>query len=292
MNRRQLLKGLAVIPVASALNSCRKEEPEPHHEPSMHTVEVHLDGAFALVIQKNKDNSILAFSPKDPHEPHTAYFYGSANPKELEPTKSYHFTLSEEGLEKAKKTEIKPGFEDFFAEHVDFRPADNLITLELPSPESISFSGHREFVTFASPPDGSRTGWMPVNHILKYRAKDASHAKFLCAQFGEPCSASSDSPPGIARFFFEVGPPRSNNEQQNAEHAKNLFNDMLQASFPGLVAKYSLASIGYQKRDSKTAAVPARMVPAVLNYGAAHPELKRISYTVDCKAGGIITTTP
>ena len=37
-------------------------------EARRHSLEVHLDGAFALVIQENKANSILAFSPRPKEE--------------------------------------------------------------------------------------------------------------------------------------------------------------------------------------------------------------------------------
>jgi hypothetical protein len=249
----------------------------------MHTVEVHLDGAFAVVIQKNKNNSILAFSPRDPSEPHKFYFYSPI--RELDATKNYHFTLSEDGLEQSKKPEIRPGFEDFFAETEHWRLTDNLVMIELPAPESITFSGHREFVTFAS----GRTGWMPTNHILKYRAKDASRAKLLCSQMAEGCPASPDSPPGTARFFFEVGPPQGSDPMHT--HAVNFFNYMLERCFSDLKDKYELKSIGYPGGGNKTASIYPEIVPAVLRTDNSQGWTREVSYTLDCKLGGLTTTT-
>lgn len=37
---------------------------------------------------------------------------------------------------------------------------------------------------------------------------------------------------------------------------------------------------------------PARLVPAVVNQRTRGPRLSSVSYTLDCRAGGVIVTTP
>lgn len=195
MNRRQVLKALAVLPAASAWGN-RIEQKEESHDPSsnLHTVELHLEGAFAVVIQHHKSNSILAFSPRDEHEPHRLYL----NDQHLEVTqkKSFHFKLPAEGLERNEKPIIKPGFEDFFAETKSFHLPDSVVVLELPCPQSITFSGHREPAVFTS----RRRAFMPINHILKYHTKDPGKAKLLCSELRGGCELVS----GLAAGHYQI----------------------------------------------------------------------------------------
>src|SRR4051812_42536361 len=109
MHRRDLLKALARLPLATALLGCERDKNEEH----ANTLEIHLDGAFAVVIQENKANSILAFSPrpKTGDEPHQFYFNGYPKPEDQQ--KGYHFKLSAETRDRDSKLEISPGLSDF-----------------------------------------------------------------------------------------------------------------------------------------------------------------------------------
>ncbi|HVG90278.1 MAG TPA: twin-arginine translocation signal domain-containing protein, partial [Alphaproteobacteria bacterium] len=66
MHRRDLLKALAAVPLATAIGGCeeRAEKDEKQRGKRTSTLEIHLDGTFAVVLQRNKGNSLLAFSPK------------------------------------------------------------------------------------------------------------------------------------------------------------------------------------------------------------------------------------
>src|SRR6478736_3912279 len=68
MRRRELLKVLAAVPFATAIGGCEEkgEKDEKQRGKRTSTVEIHLDGTFALVLQRNKGNSLMAFSPKPP----------------------------------------------------------------------------------------------------------------------------------------------------------------------------------------------------------------------------------
>src|SRR6476659_1577550 len=137
MHRRDMLKALAAIPIASTLLSCENKEDEKSHTD---TLEIHLDGAFALVIQENKNNSLLAFSPrpKSGEEQHQLYLNGSRKPEDLE--KAHHFKLLLQGLANSPKPEINPGLNDFFFKTEKWRVGDSLVTIELPAPKRITFS--------------------------------------------------------------------------------------------------------------------------------------------------------
>src|SRR5689334_18034129 len=111
MHRRDVLKAFASLPLATALFGCEpdRNKEDKEHKERLNTLEVHLDGAFAVVIQENKANSILAFSPrpKKGDEPHQFYFNGY--PKPQDPQKSYHFKLSAETRDRDSRIEISQG---------------------------------------------------------------------------------------------------------------------------------------------------------------------------------------
>ena len=75
MNRRNLLKAIVALPVIGALGSCKDKDDDDKSRrgPAAHQLQILLDGAFAVVIQHGKPDSILAFSPRDKKEPHQFY---------------------------------------------------------------------------------------------------------------------------------------------------------------------------------------------------------------------------
>jgi hypothetical protein len=284
MHRRDVLKALATLPLATALVGCeRKNKEDKEH---LNTLEVHLDGAFAVVIQENKANSILAFSPrpKKGDEPHQFYFNGY--PKPEDPQKSYDFKLSAETRERDSKIAISPGLNDFSFKTQRWRVGDSLLSIELPAPDRITFSGHRSPVRFLS---DRRQAFMPTNHILEYDLKDAKLPKLECSESSLKCEPSRDSFPGVTRFFFEIGPKHSLDVAQSREHAIGFFNYILQQSFPDLAEKYQLDP-KYGRGQEYTEILP-RAVPVVFDYGSHGPLLQDASYAVDCEYAGPMATT-
>jgi hypothetical protein len=284
MNRRNLLKAFAAVPLASALGVSKNKDDDDKSRSRSATsqLQVLLDGAFAVVIEYGKPNSILAFTPRDKAEPHQFYFN---DPDYALPAgKDYSFELLAEGLKHNERPLIEPGFNDFHARVKQWKLVENFVAIKLPLPTRITFAGHRERVVFKS----KKTGWMPTNHILEYDVTDPAKIKMTCKELEKACSPSPDSPPGLTRFFFEVGPPHGT----PGNHAVNFFNYMLNASFPELVADYSLAEI-LDKRDTQPAGT-ARLSSAVMTDRTVRPHLLNASYTLDCKLGGVLvdTTSP
>lgn len=281
MNRRNLLKAFAAVPVVSALGVCKDKDDDDKSRrgPATHQLQILLDGAFAVVIQHAKPQSILAFSPRDKNEPHQFYLndpdYAQASDK------NFNFELLREGLKHNERTVIAPGFTDFHASVKHWKLTENFVAIKLPIPSRISFAGHRERAVFKT----NKTGWMPTNHILEYDVTDPEKIKMACKELEKGCAPSLDSPQGLTRFFFEVGPPRGTPHN----HAVNFFNDMLNASFPELVANYSLADI-LDKRDERPATT-ARLVSADLRSDTPPAHLLNVSYTLDCKLGGLLVDT-
>ena len=289
MRRRELLKALAAVPFATAVGGCDDKDDKRRDAGGKHTsmVEVHLDGAFALVLQKNKGNSLLAFSPKPPsgEEQHQFYLNGSIKPEAA--GKPLTFKLAPEGLEREKKPpEINAGLTDFFFQTERWRVGNSLVTIELPRPDKITFIGHRSPVTFKS--DG-RQAWLPTNHVLKYELHGAA-AKLECSDANVKCTPSPDSYPGVTRFFFEIGPARTLDFAQSLAHGVRFFNYILQQSFPDLVQKYSLQ----ESRTGARATGAPQLLPAAFEYDLQSARLRHASYITDCEYAGPLvgTSTP
>ncbi len=281
MNRRKLLQALAALPVVTVMSSCKREDDSnrPRQGSAPHQLQVLLDGAFAVVVQHDKSDSILAFSPKDKTEPHQFYFNDPSHAQAV--GQNYNFELRPDGLRENKHTEIAAGLSDFRATVKDWKQTENFVAIKLPAPQKITFAGHRERVIFSS----QKTGWMPTNHILEYEVSDPDQVKVICNELGKVCTPSEDSPSGLTRFFFEVGPPRGTPRS----HAVKFFNDLLSAAFPELVADYSLSDI-LDNRDEQTSKT-ARLMSTVLTEDTAQAHLQNASYTLDCKVGGILIET-
>jgi hypothetical protein len=282
MHRRDVLKALATLPLGTALGGCKEKN---DGKPPANIVEVHLDGAFALVIQENKANSVLAFSPrpKKGDEPHQFFFNGS--PKPEDPEKAFHFKLAVERRERDSQPEISPGLKDFSFKTERWRVGDALVQIELPAPDRITFSGHRSAVTFLA---DHRAAFMPTNHILEYDVKDSMLPKLECSESSLRCDPSRDSFPGVTRFFFEIGPKRILDVSQSHNHAINFFNYILQQSFPDLEERFKLSP--EYPRDQQRTQIPG-VTPAVFQYGFHNPSLQTVSYAVDCEFAGPLVAT-
>jgi hypothetical protein len=284
MDRRDVLKALAALPLTAVLSGC--EEKRPIEKPVKNKLEIHLEGGFAVVVQENNGNSILAFSPRPPktEESHQLYFNGINRLEGL--TKSYSFKLALEEHLRAEKPEVNLGLKDFTFNTERWRVGDSIVTLELPAPDRITFAGQRTPVKFGS---DHRLAFMPTNHILEYDVKDATKHKLECSEQNIQCQPSKDSFPGVTRFFFEIGPVHSLDPVKSHAHAVAFFNFILSQSFPDLVERFSLEQErGDQNPPSSTA---PRVAPAVYQYGIDNPWLQRTSYTIDCEFGGPLVNT-
>ncbi len=304
MNRRQLLKGLGVLPIAGAIG-CSGESQKP--SPRCHTLQITLEGAFAVVLRRQHSGyRVTAFSPASPSappsgadcpkslfpiEPHTFSFNGRP-----QPPGSYHFELSPEGLALTPRPIIDVGFHDFTAATERWRLATNFVTIELPSPKTISFFGEPDLVVFANPPGGGRTGKMPSNHILEYQVEEPKAVKMRCSGLKEHCEPSPKSDSEVTRFSFAVGLPPL--KDHDGSHAVKFFNYLLCGFFPDLVKNYSISRADYGRGENPSGTRGAvidefhgRVVPAVLKYSEPTPRLLMVSAAVDCRSGGIIVTT-
>jgi len=304
MNRRDILKGIAALPMAGVLGCKPEEKPEPkppESEMRVRTVQILLEGAFAVVLQKGTPNRLIAFIPRAESDDlvHDFYFNDPAKgrPQVTKDPAGYQFELSTNGLRDYPDPYINPGFQDFLASTEKWKLPPRVATITLPFPNSINFGGKPLDVTFSS----TRTGMMPTNHIFEYYVQEPEKVKMSCTELGGHCEASPHCPPGVLRFFFGAAPRVHNSEEKRRAHAIKFFNFILSSSFPDLVEKYSLAKIGRAEDESQTPARPQPtslsensnrlLTPAVIGGPTQTGRLLRVSETVDCQTGGIIVRT-
>jgi len=294
MRRREILKALAIVPVASAFGNCLQNRPSPTPTPSrekhVHALQILLEGTFAVVLHKNNPNRLIAFVPRPEGEAqgldHDFFFNDpiSARPAVKDPA-GYHFQLSEAGLRNYPETYINPGFADFVAYTQKWQLRDRIATIELPFPSSINFSGRPLNVEFAS----GRPGLMPTSYILEYYVEEAEKVKLTCSQLGENCAPSPNCPPGVLRYFFGVSPTK---KEDPAKHAVEFFNFMLRRCFPEL-EEHILSSIelSEKNRPRTSSAIRPRLMPAVMTADEPSAHLLGVSAVLDCQSIGPIVHT-
>ncbi|HET6841148.1 MAG TPA: hypothetical protein VFK06_05595 [Candidatus Angelobacter sp.] len=311
MNRRNLLKGMLALPVVGALSSCYRDHKASHDGDNPRqrftTLRIILAGGFAVVLQKNNSYRVRAFIPVDPHSMHQFYFQDRKDGRSQE--KSYYFELLQDGLEiSRRRPHIAKGFRDFDRETDLWCQENNFVVLDLPAPDRIRFTPPRLNVTFANPqPGGKTTGLMPTNHILEYKVAQPDRVRLLCQEFNDECAPIIEN--GVGKFYVGVGLPPGGDPGN--KHAVDFFNFLIASSFPHLLPELKLASIGVPElpgqndtdQDQDESPTPVRPrstnMPAVpqLNTVAFRrtlpmPYLRESAYTVDCRVGGVIVTTP
>jgi hypothetical protein len=205
----------------------------------------------------------------------------------------YHFQLSEAGLRNYPETYINPGFADFTAYTQKWRLPDRIVTLELPFPNSINFSGRPLHVEFAS----GRPGSMPTNYILEYYVEEAERVKFTCSQLGGTCAASPNCPPGVLRYFFGVSPTKvpstkRDDKDDEQEHAVRFFNFIIRRCFPEL-EEHLLKSIqpSEKSRGRTSSALRPKLMPSLLTSDSPAAHLLGVSAVLDCQSIGPLVRT-
>lgn len=200
MNRRSVLRGLAVFPIATALAGCHRnggQDDDGKNVPGksgdhpgsskVRKLRVILQGPFAVVQQKDLDYRIKAYVPYDDERLHEFRFPGPLSPgkKEKDKDKSYQFTLHLESLKAPGPAYVDSGFAAFNVELPEWKPpSDAFVSLDLPVPDVITFLPPTEGVLFESSdqfPQGQTTT-LPLNHVLEYTLKEGCDVKLVSKQ--------------------------------------------------------------------------------------------------------------
>src|SRR5205807_9816139 len=266
MNRRDLLRGLVAMPVASAFSSCTQsvsQRPGP-----VTTLKVILDGSFAVVFERQNPTRITAVIPHDPDKLHRFYFNDFFKPMDngQDANRYYNFQLSSKGLEEnqARRPYTDQCFRDF-SKHSDWKREKYFVTIELPVPDVITFIPPAASVIFRR---SHQQVLMPLNHVLRYRVQNVDEVQMTqqgskpvkplsnsdfekeyyrwckdpntgarsghCGQMQEHSSEWSED--NAVTYYFAVGTtsyqqaPASSSKAE--DHAIRFFNEILLRSFP------------------------------------------------------------
>jgi hypothetical protein len=293
MNRRDILKAIATLPFTGTLAHSRESQKAPSQSKNerAHTLQILLEGPFALVLQKGKTDRLTAFVPRAEERDlaHDFYFNDPITAKQplLKESTGYLFQLSDVGLRRDSDPYINPGLGDFTAETEKWHLAERVVTLELPFPNSINFTGKPLRVKFT---EGERKGRMATNFVLEYYVENPDKAALMCPQLQGKCTPSPNCPPGIIRYFFGVAPHDKGDSQK---HAREFFNNvLLHKFFPELEKRYSIAYIepSFRHQHQESPAGTAKPTKGVFDLSSS-PRFLTVGAVLDCDLGGITVTT-
>lgn len=323
MNRRNLLKTALSIPVAGALNACRREPPPPRAPEG--TLRVILNGPFGVVLESAADyRRIIAYVPSDPQHEHELRFRGPSDVAGRESANgklpTYSFKLLREGLEIGRgRPRIDQGFFDFNLPHIgDWKlPPDAFVSIELPRPDYITFTPPAQPESF-----GGKPTLQPLDHILEYRMTDPDkvritsgekeyhplpcsellkqYEEYWSKKYGETNQESSqrqnmedtlrNCPSSDLCVLFGVGFDPEKITGPFEAHGRDFFNNVLLPSFaPGL--KKPLVQLTCSSSNSENFS-SGTLVPAVFSYRDYGPRLLPVTSVLDCRIGGIMGTSP
>jgi len=190
MNRRNVLRGLAAFPIATALAGCHRDEVKDHdgqhgkgNSSGIRKLRVILMGPFAVVQQKDLNYRIKAYVPYDDEKLHEFRFPGPLTVEKNH--RSYQFTLQLESLKRPGPAYVDSGFAGFNVELPEWKPpSDAFVLLDLPATDVISFLPPAEGVLFEPSeqfPQGQTTT-LPLNHVLEYTLKEGCDVKLVSKQ--------------------------------------------------------------------------------------------------------------
>src|SRR5580765_5074201 len=297
MNRREILKAIASMPVVTALG-CSTMSPKPASAvTTITTMNLVFEGPFIFVMENPQ---VRVFAPKvDGHQylinnasaPESTYMLsGVAGPSDVQKTQyelpkgSDAFRLSASQLHLALNNQRSPFFTFVL-------PApDRVVALSAREAEIIDAFGNR------------RSAVMPTSYAFVYHVTDSAALSLTPdtgwkAQNGAAASR-------FANLVVAAGLPLSA-QDPTGQHAHAAFAE-LKSYFPAL--SMEVLSTGAEVHSGTVEGLPqllrpgsasqlresgsARMTPAVLTSHTQRPRLMTISETVDCQTGGVIVTHP
>jgi hypothetical protein len=318
MRRRDLLKGLAVVPALSMFGSALSDKKKKAGRPGPAGIlRIVLNGPFAMVLDQKQPDKISFFCPIDPDKLHRFYLNSFAKPYDdgQDPKRTYHFELPNNGLDiySKKRAYIDQCFRDITFHTDVWQKEPYFVTLELPIPDSIGFVPPAQSIVFKR---GMREGSMPVNNVLEYKMTDPDDVKIVSQQgkleprplrklsdeYDEHCRSYTDGShkeacsefdhrfrswdePDVRTFVFGIGLDETLPSIRQHEHALKFYNDVLLRSFPKAKDQQELAEIG-KSGSGRTPTRGAMLLPAVLDQTTISPFYRPVTAIMDCKING------
>jgi hypothetical protein len=272
MDRRQLLKGLAALPLARL--SYANGAP-PICSGTCTSVKgsllVWLEGAFAVVINRNKAGNpvdVTAFSPVDADHLTKVESLQGGYPDQ------FHLTLKNDGIVPATEVCISPDFNYFCEEKLDKiigNLENSFIRVKLPLPKNIYTT------ELLKGKKGGKNACIPQDYVLEYQPGSGTPTLYYEDQKKEFHPASANK-----FFHIEVGLDTSSASSDSITHAKHFH-------------KTILAHFGWQNDPTRQitdiSMLPCRsMIPKEISDRL--PTFHTDTATFECKSGGIIGGSP
>jgi len=315
---------MLALPVASALG-CHAENKENKENESSQgassekgVLRVVLNGAFAIVIQKNGRNRLRIFSPKELSNLHEFYFNDPTRPESKNQT--HNFELLPDGLQVSTRApEIDTALAAFNLGTDLWCQDEYFITIDVPAPARIGFMPPLHRAVLAN--DGPIQ--VPSNFVLEYRISDPAKVRMvsqdmketpplyfsdLVKRYGGVCGEKvneksksecdqmkrryeSGFPGSAPGYFFGVGLAYNRHDPL---HALQFFNQRILASFPHLVRKLELKSIDSSSGNQSRSAIDSnsQLIPALWQPAMNAARLRQVGSVVDCTIAGPIITFP
>ena len=285
MDRRQLLKGLAALPLAR-LSYAYSAPPicGGTCSPVNNSLLVWLEGPFAVVLNKDNDgNSIVtAFSPADID--HLVNITSSKALKGAYPSQ-FHLSLEGDGVVSAGSVCISSDFKDFCVDHLGNimgNPENAFVRLQMPLPTNI-YTSNLLPVTLAN----GKSACLPQDHIFEYGTVDGQPITLIYEDKKQLLS------PKANLFHIEVGlalGPMGHDSDPNGDHAKHFHNNGILAHF-GLQNDPSKQITSLDSCPNNCESTTPKPILSRL------PELSRRlacprTTTLECKSGGLIGGSP
>lgn len=278
MNRRDVLKGIATLPIAGGPAVYAKLCGGPPSCPAAaNLIQIVLDGPFSVVLQTASPTSdditgVLAFTPVEPNGAHLIKLNGVP----LDERKQHHFTLKISGYTPPLHPCISSAFNDFCNDHTKFNPlaSDMFVALKLPCPKNITTDIVN--VPPLSVTVGGSPRSMPQNHVLEYDVPMGSSVIMDYRESGHPATPVGNT------FLFEVG---MDHPDTDCSHAKDFFNHSTLPFFPDL----SQNTIEFPNCPRAT---PPHRYFMQAKYKDDSIKAHMYTTTLECKSGGLIGTSP
>jgi len=296
MNRRELLKAMLSVPVVTTLGCSTLNKKPTDTGTSFTTMNLVFEGPFIFFMDNPQ---VRVFAPKvDGHR----YLINNANAPE-----STYMLGGVAGVGDVQKTqyELPKGADAFRLSASQLHLALNnekapFFTFVLPAPDRVvALSARQAEIIDAF--GNRRSAVMPTSYAFVYHVADPS-ALALNPDTGWRPQAGAVS--SFANLVVAAGLPLDA-QDPTGQHAHSAFAE-LRSYFPAL--SMELLSMGSEAQSGTVEGLPeslrrgdvsqqfenpaARMVPAVFTPLSQRARLLRSSYTLDCKSGGIIVTTP
>ena len=256
MNRRDFVRIVAGAAAAAPFAGYAREA--PFQGPTPGTLQIYLEGPFAVVLKKDSIGQIqevTAYAPvekEDTPREHEFHLHGKHDKN-----KEYTLTLAKDGLLTSSSIgSVSTQFNLFMGKAFGPPKLKSFITINLPpAPEQIIFFSS----TPATQEGVANDVPMPLDHVLVYNVQNINQVIMTCDKL--PTSFPDKIGPNSGQFHIQVGLPRGGDP--DGSKAVQFFNDRLLGAFP---------NSGVKK----------------LTHVGPHTE----GADIECKNGGLLLTQP